>query len=176
MAVANAVTSVRWARLPSPFVKVDRLGSSDLMVIGLHRVWDDLTFLVRAVHHWEGSGAPDWTTVNDLAHRVDALLHDHEGQTADLEIHSFREESFTDALVENGRALVAQRRIYRVRAARSLPPSGCTRSATASACRGSRRSGCAGSSAPPHAAPAFSRWSAQMYELWASISSVNSSR
>jgi hypothetical protein len=116
MATANAVTlSVRWARLPSPFVKVDRLSSSDLMVIGLHRIWDDLTFLVRAVHHWEGSGAPDWTTVNDLAHRVDTLLHDHEGQTADLEIHSFREESFTDALVENGELWLHSGGIYRVR-------------------------------------------------------------
>jgi hypothetical protein len=116
MATANAVTlSVRWARLPSPFVKVDRLSSSDLMVIGLHRIWDDLTFLVRAVHHWEGSGAPDWSTVNDLAHRVDALLHDHEGQTADLEIHSFREESFTDALVENGELWLHSGGIYRVR-------------------------------------------------------------
>jgi hypothetical protein len=116
MSTANAVTlSVRWARLPSPFVKVDRLSSSDLMVIGLHRVWDDLTFLVRAVHHWEGSGAPDWTTVNDLAHRVDALLHGHEGQTADVEVHSFREESFTDALVENGELWLHSGGIYRVR-------------------------------------------------------------
>jgi hypothetical protein len=116
MATANAVTlSVRWARLPSPFVKVDRLSSSDLMVIGLHRIWDDLTFLVRAVHHWEGSGAPDWTTVNDLAHRVDELLHDHEAQTADIEVHSFREESFTDALVENGELWLHSGGIYRVR-------------------------------------------------------------
>ena len=70
MGTANAVTlGVRWARLPRPFVKVDRLGSSDLYTVDLHRVWDDLTFLVRAVHHWEGSGAPDWTTVNTLAHR-----------------------------------------------------------------------------------------------------------
>ena len=79
-------------------MKVDRLGSSDLMVIGLHRVWDDLTFLVRAVHHWEGSGAPDWATVNDLAHRVDALLHDHEGRTA-TSSPPFR-EGLDDALVE----------------------------------------------------------------------------
>ena len=119
MATANAVTlSVRWARLPSPFVKVDRLGSNDLYTVDLHRVWDDLTFLVRAVHHWEGSGAPDWTTVNDLAHRIDGLLHDHEEQTADLEIHSFREESFTDALVEGGELWLHSGGIYRVRAAR----------------------------------------------------------
>jgi hypothetical protein len=116
MATANAVVvNVRWARLASPFVKVDRLGSSDLMVIGLHRVWDDLTFMVRAVHHWTGAVAPDWTTVNDLSHRIDALLHDHEGQTADLEIHSFREESFTDAIVEGGDLWLHSGGIYRVR-------------------------------------------------------------
>ena len=116
MATANAVTiGVRWARLPSPFVKVDRLASSDLTIIKTNRIWDDLTFLVRAVHHWEGSGAPDWATVNDLAHRVDELLHSHEANTADIEIHSYREESFTDALVENGELWLHSGGIYRVR-------------------------------------------------------------
>jgi hypothetical protein len=99
---------------PLPYVKVDRLDANDVYVIGLHRVWDDLTFLVRGI-----TQGPDWTTVREIGDRIDAILHDQEAQTADLEVHSFREESFTDETIEAGDYYLHVGGIYRLRA-RSL--------------------------------------------------------
>lgn len=99
-----------------PAVKIDRQDGSDLMVVGLGRVWNDLTFLIRGVVHWTGSGHPDWTTAAAIGDRLDALLHDHEGADATVAVHSFREESFSDETVEAGALFLHAGGIYRIRA------------------------------------------------------------
>jgi hypothetical protein len=99
-----------------PVVKIDRQDAADLVVINLHRVWADLTFLVRGIIHWTGSGQPDWTDVRAIGDRLDTLLHDHEETTAALEVHSFREEPFTDETIEGGDLFLHCGGIYRVRA------------------------------------------------------------
>ena len=99
-----------------PVVKIDRLSGDDLHVIGLHRVWADLTFLVRGVVHWTGSGQPDWTDARAIGDRLDTLLHDHEEVTSELQVHSFREEPFTDETIESGDLFLAVGGVYRVRA------------------------------------------------------------
>ncbi len=101
---------------PFPAVKIDRQDASDLMVVGLHRVWADLSFLVRGIVHWRGGGQPDWTDVRAIGDRIDTLLHDHEGQDATVAVHSFREESWTDESVEAGDLFLHVGGIYRVRA------------------------------------------------------------
>jgi hypothetical protein len=98
-----------------PVVKIDRQDAADLMVVGLTRVWADLAFLVRGIVHWTGSGQPDWADVRAIADRIDALLHDHEGSNTEVEVHSFREESWTDETLEPDLYLHAGG-IYRVRA------------------------------------------------------------
>lgn len=120
MGMVNGVTlRTTWGTLRSPFVKIDRQDADDLMVVGLHRVWADLSFLVRGIEHWRGQGLPDWTTVQAIADRLDTLLHDHEGEGSAVSVHSFREESFTDETVEGGDLWLHAGGIYRVRA-RSL--------------------------------------------------------
>lgn len=117
MGMVNGVAlRTTWGTLRAPFVKIDRQDAEDLMVVGLARVWADMTFLVRGIDHWRGSGLPDWTTVGLIADRLDALLHDHEQVTASLRVHSFREESFTDETVEAGDLWLHAGGIYRLRA------------------------------------------------------------
>jgi len=117
MNLVNGVTlRSTWGTLRAPFVKIDRQDAEDVMVVGLARVWADLTFLIRGVDHWTGSGLPDWATVGLIADRLDALLHDHEQVTASLRVHSFREESFTDETVESGDLYLHAGGVYRVRA------------------------------------------------------------
>lgn len=99
-----------------PAVKIDRQDAADLMVIGLHRVWADLTFLIRGIVHWTGSGQPDWADVRAIGDRLDTLLHDHEAQDATVAVHSFREESFSDETVEGGDLFLHCGGTYRVRA------------------------------------------------------------
>jgi hypothetical protein len=99
-----------------PVVKIDRQDAEDLYVVGLHRVWSNLSFLVRGIIHWEGSGQPDWTDVRAIGDRLDALLHDHEAVTSELQVHSFREEPFSDESVESGDLFLHVGGIYRVRA------------------------------------------------------------
>ncbi len=101
---------------PFPVVKIDRLDGEDLMVVGLYRVWADMTFLVRGVVHWRGSGQPDYTTVRAIGDRIDALLHDHEGADASVEVHSFREEPYDDETIESGDLFLHVGGVYRVRA------------------------------------------------------------
>lgn len=101
---------------PFPAVKIDRQDASDTYVINLTRVWADLTFLIRGIVHWRGSGQPDWTDVNAIGDRLDTLLHKHEGQNTQIQIHAFREESFTDETVEGGDLFLHAGGIYRVRA------------------------------------------------------------
>jgi hypothetical protein len=103
-------------RMRAPFVKIDRMDAHDLMVIGLARVWADLTFLVRGVVHWVGSGQPDWTVSGQIADRLDVLLHDHEGNAGGVFYHSFREETFTDETDEGGNLYLHAGGIYRLRA------------------------------------------------------------
>jgi len=99
-----------------PAVKIDRQDSSDLHVVGLHRVWADLSFLVRGIVHWRGGGQPDWADARAIGDRLDTLLHDHEEQTATLQVHSFREESWTDETIESSDLFLHVGGIYRVRA------------------------------------------------------------
>jgi hypothetical protein len=99
-----------------PVVKIDRLDADDVYPIGLNRIWADLTFLVRGIVHWRGSGVPDWTEVRTIGDRLETLLHDHEETTAELEVHSFREEPFSDETVEAGDLFLHGGGIYRVRA------------------------------------------------------------
>lgn len=105
-----------WGTLKAPFVKIDRQDSSDLMVVGLARVWADMSFLVRGIDHWRGKGVPDWATATAIGNRIDTLLHGHEGADATVSVHSFREESFTDETVEAGDLFLHVGGIYRVRA------------------------------------------------------------
>ena len=101
---------------PFPVIKIDRLDSGDLMVVGLARVWADLSFLVRGIVHWTGSGLPDWSEVRAIGDRIDALLHDHEGQNTEVQVHSFREETYTEETIESGDLFLHVGGIYRVRA------------------------------------------------------------
>lgn len=99
-----------------PAVKIDRQDANDLHVVGLHRVWADLSFLIRGVVHWTGSGQPDWTDVRAIGDRLDTLLHKHEATTAELQVLAFREESWTDETIEAGDLFLHVGGIYRLRA------------------------------------------------------------
>ena len=100
-----------------PAVKIDRLDANDLYVIGLARVWDDLTFLVRGtVENVTGPGPQNWTEARAIGDQIDSLLHKHEATTSTLQIHSFREESFTDETIEAGKLYLHCGGIYRLRA------------------------------------------------------------
>jgi len=117
MAMINGV----WLRsspadVATPLVKIDRQDASDLMVVNLYRVWADLTFLVRAASENVERGQPDWTDVRAIADRIDTLLHKHEATTSTLQMHSFREESYTDESIEGGKLFLHAGGIYRVRA------------------------------------------------------------
>jgi hypothetical protein len=119
MSVANGV----WTRsvpksAPSPNVKIDVMERSDVEAIGLIRVWDDLLFLVRAtVKNPTGLfEPPDWTDARTLGNRIDVLLHAHEEVTAELQVVSFREESYTDETIEGGDLFLHCGGLYRLRA------------------------------------------------------------
>lgn len=101
---------------PLPIVKIDRLDSSDNYVVNLFRVWADLTFLIRGIVKWPSPDQTDWTDVRAIGDRLDTLLHKHEETTTTLEVHSFREESFTDETVEGGDLFLHVGGIYRLRA------------------------------------------------------------
>jgi hypothetical protein len=119
MQIANGVwTRSVPASAPMPAVKIDVMERGDVMVIGLTRVWDDLLFLVRAtVKNQTGLGeAPDWTDARTIGNRIDVLLHAHEEVTSELQIHSFREESYTDETVEGGDLYLHVGGLYRLRA------------------------------------------------------------
>jgi hypothetical protein len=99
-----------------PFVKIDKQDAADLMVVGLARVWADLSFLVRGIVKWAGSGSPDWSDVQVISDRLDTLLHDHEGANTSVRVHAFREETFSDETTEGGSLFLHAGGIFRVRA------------------------------------------------------------
>ena len=103
---------------PLPVVKIDRQDATDLYVIGLYRVWDDLLFLVRGCYHWTGSGQQDWADVTAIAARLDVLLHKHsEVTTNGLQVDVFREQSFIDEQENAGGGLILYAGgMYRIRA------------------------------------------------------------
>lgn len=103
-------------RVRFPVVKIDRQDADDVYVVGLTRVWADLSFLVRGIVHWRGGGRPDWTEVRAIGDRIDTLLHDYEGTNTEVSVHSFREESFTDEELAAGDLFLHVGGIYRVRA------------------------------------------------------------
>src|SRR5687768_3128535 len=82
--------------VPMPAVRIDRLDAEDVYPIGLNRIWANLTFLVRGTFRWRSQDRPDWTEAREIGDRIDTLLHDHEGTNSEIEVHAFREESFTD--------------------------------------------------------------------------------
>jgi hypothetical protein len=119
MSMANGV----WTRsvpksAPFPAVKIDVMDRADVQAIGLIRVWDDLGFLVRAqAKNPTGFGeSPDWTEIRTIGDRIDVLLHAHEEVTSELQVHSFREESYTDETIEGGDLYLHCGGIYRLRA------------------------------------------------------------
>jgi hypothetical protein len=104
---------------PLPVVKIDRQDASDLYVIGLFRVWDDLLFLVRGAVHWVGSGQQDWTGVQAIADRLDVLLHKHSETTQQygVSVDCFREQSYIDEQpVADGSLILYCGGMYRIRA------------------------------------------------------------
>lgn len=104
---------------PLPVVKIDRQDATDLYVIGLYRVWDDLLFLVRGCYHWTGSGQQDWTDVTAIAARLDVLLHKHSEviSSGALQVDIFREQSFIDEQENAGGGLILYAGgMYRLRA------------------------------------------------------------
>lgn len=101
---------------PLPAVKIDKLDASDLMAVDLFRVWADLTFLVRGAIENHARGEQDWSELRLIADRLDVLLHKHEETTAELQVHSFREESFTDEELADGKLFLHAGGIYRLRA------------------------------------------------------------
>lgn len=102
---------------PLPVVKIDRQDASDLYTVGLYRIWDDLLFLVRGAVHWQGSGQQDWSEVQAIGDRLDVLLHRHVEVTSAIELHVFREQSYTDEQpVPDGSLILHCGGFYRLRA------------------------------------------------------------
>lgn len=102
---------------PLPVVKIDRQEASDLYTVNLYRVWDDLLYLVRGITHWRGSGQQDWSEAQAIGDRLDVLLHKRQFITTQLDVHSFREESYTDEQEDpEGGLLFHCGGFYRIRA------------------------------------------------------------
>lgn len=115
--ISDMVTGVRLKsvedRLATPFIKIDRLDASDLLTNNMTRVWVNLTFLVRGIASYSG-GDPDWTEVSRIADRIDSLLHRASGVTATVRIGEiFREESYTEEMIETGDLYLHAGGIYR---------------------------------------------------------------
>jgi hypothetical protein len=118
----DMVTGVRYRSvetdLRTPFIKIDRLDSSDLMVVGMYRVWANLTYLVRAVVQWEGGGDLGWDEAWDrvqvIADRIDVVLHRTSGTSSTVNVGEvYREETFTDETQESGDTYLHAGGIYR---------------------------------------------------------------
>jgi hypothetical protein len=77
MLEGDIAPEVKLGKLKSPFVRIDFLGGTDLLVIGLNRIWGDMTYHVYGAFHWKGSGRPDRTEVNAIGERLYELLHGH---------------------------------------------------------------------------------------------------
>jgi hypothetical protein len=107
-AEGDIAPEVRWGSLKSPFVRIDFLGGTDLLTVGLNRIWGDMTYHVYGAFHWKGSGRPDRTEVNAIGDRLDQLLHGHAETTALVDIHSFREESEPTPAVPDGESVWLQ--------------------------------------------------------------------
>jgi hypothetical protein len=100
--------------LPTPFIKIDRLDASDLMVVGMYRIWINITYLVRGIVRWEGSGAIEWDDVQPIADRIDVVLHRSNGMSSTINVGEvYREETFTDETQESGDTYLHAGGIYR---------------------------------------------------------------
>lgn len=87
--------------LQTPFVKIDRMDASDLTIIGMHRVWSEITYLVRGITtHQED---PEWSEVAEIADRIENVLSAAtiNGNTATIYCVR-RLEPFTDETIESG--------------------------------------------------------------------------
>ena len=98
----------------TPLIKIDRQDAQDLNAVGVFRVWGDLSFLVRGAVENHERGQPDWSEVREISDRIDALLHDHEASTSEIEFSSWREESFTDETIEDSKLYLHAGGVYRV--------------------------------------------------------------
>lgn len=88
-------------RLSTPFVKIDRQDASDLVVVGMARVWSDLTYLVRGITtHQED---PEWTEVGAIADRIENVLSEAVFNGTTATVYCVRRmEPFTDETIESG--------------------------------------------------------------------------
>lgn len=85
----------------TPIVKIDRQDASDLTVVGMHRVWSELTYLVRGIARYNDD--PDWTTVGAIADRIENVLQEATTSSATATIYCVRRlEPFTDETTEGG--------------------------------------------------------------------------
>lgn len=114
--LSSSVTGVFMRSTPTtartPVVKIDRQSASDLMVVGMYRVWNDLTFLVRGI-----TNGPAWDDVLAIANQIDTVLHRAAGQNSTVAVQEvFREESFSDETIEGGDLYLHAGGFYRLRA------------------------------------------------------------
>jgi hypothetical protein len=98
---------------PLPYIKIDRLDAHDVMGVGIFRVWNDMTLLVRGI-----TQGPEWTEVKAIANRIDTVLHGARGGMNDEVVveEIVREETFSEETVESGDLYLHAGGIYRVRA------------------------------------------------------------
>ena len=96
----------------TPFVKIERLEASDLMVINGNRVWTDLLYNIRGI-----ANGPDWDEVAAIANRLEQLLH-KQTYTDDVVglVDIIREEPWEDETIEDGTYYVHAGGLYRFKA------------------------------------------------------------
>lgn len=87
-------------RLPTPFVKIDRQDASDLTVVGMARVWSELTYLVRGITSHEQD--PEWELVGAIANRIENVLQEATINGTTATVYCIRRlEPFTDETIES---------------------------------------------------------------------------
>jgi len=87
-------------RLPTPFVKIDRQDASDLTVVGMARVWSELTYLIRGITDHEQD--PEWAVVGAIADRIENVLQEATINGTTATVYCIRRlEPFTDETIES---------------------------------------------------------------------------
>lgn len=102
MGMVNGIAlRTRSARqLRSPFVKIDRQDASDLTTFNMHRVWSELSYLVRGVTTYADD--PEWETVKAIANRIENLLAAATISGSAATVYCVRRlEPFTDETLES---------------------------------------------------------------------------
>lgn len=89
------------SHLATPFVKIDRQDASDLTVVGMARVWSELTYLVRGITDHQQD--PEWTLVGAIADRIENVLQEATITGTTAVVYCVRRlEPFTDETIESG--------------------------------------------------------------------------